>query len=96
MTNNNNDNQSTLIDMNEDVRVFLLVNQTAKAIALEINTGMKMSNRWNPMTNAKSLGFKGRRKIDALKFLVEQRGANVSESIVKAFAKHGLEVVATV
>lgn len=69
----------------------------ARELAFEINTGMKRGRNYSPMKTAKSLGFKGRTKIDALKWVVSGYGIVPAEgdSISKALLKHGLEVVVT-
>lgn len=71
------------------------VRMLARELAFEINTGMKKSNRYNPIKTAKSLGFSGRSKIDALKWVLTtyEIVPEPGDSITKALAKHGLEVV---
>lgn len=73
------------------------VRMLARELAFEVNTGMKMSRKYNPMKTAKSLGFKGRMKIDALKWVISTYEIipTPGDSLTKALAKHGLEVVIT-
>lgn len=62
-------------------------------LALEINTGMKATRR-ALLPIARSLGFSGRTKIQALVWLIESQPSTYvpSPSIAKALAKHGLMV----
>lgn len=71
------------------------ISMLARELAFEINTGMKKSRHYNPMKTAKSLGFKGRTKIDALKWVIStyEIVPKPGDSLTKALAKHGLEVV---
>lgn len=71
------------------------VRMLARELAFEINTGMKKGRNYNPMKTAKSLGFRGRTKIDALKWVLTRFEIVPvpGDSITKALAKHGLEVV---
>lgn len=84
----------TIIDMtNEATRQAVAATQTAHALALELNSGMKVSNRWSPLKVAKGMGFKGSRKPQALAWLVENFQLTPTDSIKRALAKHGLEVI---
>lgn len=71
------------------------VRMLARELAFEINTGLKKGRNYNPMKTAKSLGFSGRTKIDALKWVLVtyEIVPEPGDSITKALAKHGLEVV---
>lgn len=77
----------------QDIGVRML----ARELSFEINTGMKRGRNYNPIQTAKSLGFKGRTKIDALKWVIStyEIVPEPGDSITKALAKHGLEVVVT-
>lgn len=71
------------------------VNMLARELAFEINTGMKRGRNYSPMKTAKSLGFRGSKKIDALKWVLVtyEIVPRPGDTITKALAKHGLEVV---
>lgn len=71
------------------------VTMLARELAFEINTGMKKGRNYNPLKTAKSLGFSGRTKIDALKWVLVtyEIVPAPGDTITKALAKHGLEVV---
>lgn len=71
------------------------VRMLAHELAFEINTGLKKGRNYNPMKTAKSLGFSGRTKIDALKWILVtyEIVPEPGDTITKALAKHGLEVV---
>lgn len=69
----------------------------ARELAFEINTGMKRGRNYSPIATAKSLGFKGRKKIDALVWVIQTFSVvpKPGDSITKALAKNGLEVTIT-
>lgn len=71
------------------------VRMLARELAFEINTGMKRGRNYNPIQTAKSLGFKGRTKIDALTWILQtfEIVPEPGDSLTKALAKHNLEVV---
>lgn len=71
------------------------VRMLARELAFELNTGLKRGRNYNPMKTAKSLGFKGRTKLDALKWVITtyEIVPEPGGTIAKALAKHGLEVV---
>lgn len=85
---------AAVIDMtSEETRSQIAALQTAHALALELNSGMKMSNRWSPLKNAKTLGFKGSKKAAALAWLVTEFQLTPSDRIVKALNANGYEVL---
>lgn len=59
----------------------------AHGIALEINTGMRMSSRYSSVQVANGMGFPGRQKKAALKWLIKEFGLTESESMKKALGK---------
>ncbi len=71
------------------------ISMLTRELAFELVTGMKMSRNYNPLKTAKSLGFTGRTKIDALVWVIETYNVAPSGSVQKALAKHGMEAVAT-
>lgn len=68
------------------------VNMLARELAFEIVTGMKRGRNYSPMKTAKSLGFTGRTKIDALVWVIENYAVDPRNNgnMEKALAKHGL------
>lgn len=58
-------------------------------LGFEINTGMKRGRGYSPLATAKSLGFTGRTKIDALVWLVNTTGIEPGATAMKALEKHG-------
>lgn len=85
---------TTIIPGTDEARQ-LGVSMLARELAFEILTGMKKGRNYNPMKTAKSLGFRGRTKIDALKWVIStfEVVPSPGDTITKALAKHGLEVV---
>lgn len=100
MANTTTPNAPTIIVPKEqpDLMRKLAATQCAHGLALEINSGgqMKMSRRWNALkVTRENLGYTGpaRNKAQALKYLVEEFQLTPTDSIVKALAKSGMEVV---
>lgn len=56
----------------------------AHGIALEINTGMQMSSRYSSVAVARGMGFPGRQKKGALKWLIKTYDLNVSNGMKTA------------
>lgn len=85
----------TTIQLGTDQAHDLGVHMLARELAFEIVTGMKRSRSYSPLKTAKSLGFKGTKKIEALKWVIQSYEIvpKKGDTISKALAKHGLEVV---
>lgn len=66
----------------EHMRAFTL----AQGLALEITTGMKMSNRYSAVKVANSMGFTGKQKKPALQWVIETYKLEPTERMTKALA----------
>lgn len=59
----------------------------AHGIAFEITSGMKMSSRYSSVQVANRMGFPGKQKKPALKWLIKEFGLTESDTMKKALGK---------
>lgn len=83
------DESGTTVDMRSlETRAWYIAQSAARGLALEILTGMKVGRRGaNPLTAAQHLGYEGRTKVGALRWLLEHFEIAESGTIAKALAK---------
>lgn len=69
------------------------LNMLVNELGFEIVTGMKMSRNYSPLALAKQLGFPGRKKIDAIVWLIDNTEVtSIGTNARKALEAAGYEI----